>query len=118
VERPQRVSTRTNDVEARQARRILRWPGGPCGSQRWAKERLAVAAAEQEGEPLQVVAQLSEAVGGVADEVFQRWAEAAGVTGQPLAEELQHFGEFGGFGAVEPYFGHGFTAFRNGWRRP
>ena len=77
----------------------------------WAKERLAVAAAKQEDEPLQVLAQLREAVGGVADELFQRGTEAGGVAGQSAAEELQHFGELGGVGDLEPYFGHGFTAF-------
>jgi len=40
----------------------------------------AVAAAEQEDEPLQVTAQVVQAVGGVADELCQRGAEAAGVT--------------------------------------
>ena len=35
------------------------------------KEGLAVAAAEQEDEPLQVAAQLGQAVGGVADELCQ-----------------------------------------------
>jgi len=27
-------------------------------------------------------------------------------------------GDNGGVGDIEPYFGHGFTAFRSGWRRP
>jgi hypothetical protein len=62
------------------------------------------------------LAQPGEAVGGVADELCQRGAEAGGV--QPLAEELQHFGEFGGVGDVELDFGHGFTAFWGGWRGP
>jgi hypothetical protein len=38
----------------------------------------------------------------VADELFQRCAEAGGVAGEPLAEELQRFSEFGGVGRVEP----------------
>jgi hypothetical protein len=61
------------------------------------EERLAIGAAEQEDEALQILAQLREAVSGVADELFQRWAEAAWVVGQPVAEELQHLGEFGGY---------------------
>ena len=36
-----------------------------------AEQGLAVAAAEQEDEPLQVAAQLGQAVGGVADELCQ-----------------------------------------------
>jgi hypothetical protein len=60
-----------------------------------AEQVLAVAAAEQEDEALQILAQLREAVSGVADELFQRWAEAAWVVGQPVAEELQRLGEFG-----------------------
>jgi hypothetical protein len=60
-----------------------------------AVQGLAVAAAEQEGEPLQVAAQLGQAVGGVADELCQGVAQAGGVAGQPLAEELQQLGELG-----------------------
>src|SRR5215470_1376001 len=75
-----------------------RLAGGVAGSWRWkAEQGLAVAAAEQEGEPFQVLTQLGDAVGGVADEFFQRCGEAGGVAGEPLAEELQHFGEFGGY---------------------
>ena len=55
-----------------------------------------------EDEPLQVTVQFVQAVAGVANELCQRAAEAAGVTVQPLAEKLQHFGEFGGVGGVEP----------------
>jgi hypothetical protein len=54
-------SARTNDVEAGKARRILGWPGE-------AEQRFAVAVAEQEDKALQVLAQLLDAVGGVADE--------------------------------------------------
>lgn len=84
MQRPQRAA-RTNDVEARQARRILGevWvkPGhGP--------NRLAVAAAEQKDKARQVLAQLVDAVGGMADELFQRCGETGGVAGQPAAEEL------------------------------
>ena len=60
-----------------------------------AEQGLAVAAAEQEDEPLQVAAQLGQAVGGVADELCQGVAQAGGVAGQPLAEELQQLGELG-----------------------
>jgi hypothetical protein len=67
------------------------------------RELLAVAAAEQEDEPLQVTAQFVQAVGGVANELCQRGAGAVGVTVQPLAEKLQHLGEFGGVELV----GHG-----------
>ena len=37
-----------------------------------AEQGFAVAAAQQEGEPPQVVAQLSGVIGGVADEFFQQ----------------------------------------------
>src|SRR5712691_10784134 len=76
VERPQRASARTNDVGARKVRRSLRLARG---SRSWAEELLAVAAAEQEDEPLQVLAQLRNPVGAVAGELFQRGAKAAGV---------------------------------------
>jgi len=48
------------------------WPGKPAqpgvvcagrGSRSWAEQVLAVAAAEQEGEPLQVAAQLADVIG-------------------------------------------------------
>jgi hypothetical protein len=84
----------------------------------WAEERLAVAAAEQEGEALQVVAELGDVRGGVAGELFQGGGEAGGVAGQPAGEELQHFGELGCVTGVEVYLGHGFTGFRGGWRGP
>ena len=79
---------------------------------------IAVASAEQEDEPLQIAAQVLDPVGGVAHELFQGSGQAARVVGQPLAEELQHFGQFGSVGSVEPYFRYGFTAFRGGRRRP
>jgi hypothetical protein len=107
VERPQRASARTNDVEARKARRILGWPGNLAGSwRRKAGQRLAVAATEQEDEPLQVLAQLADVIGGVAGELCQRGGQAGGVAVKPAGEELQHFREFGGVGSVKPYFGH------------
>jgi hypothetical protein len=59
------------------------------------EQGLAVAAAEQEDEPLQVITQLGQAVGGVADELCQGVAQAGGVAGQPLAEELQQLSQFG-----------------------
>jgi hypothetical protein len=49
-----------------------------CG----AEEVPAVAAAEQEDEPLQIGAQFAQAVGGVADELCQGGAQAGGVAGQ------------------------------------
>ena len=54
---------------------------------------------------------MADVIGGVAGELFQRFAEAVSVAGQPAGEEVQHFSEFG---SVEPYFGHGFTLFP-GW---
>ena len=48
-----------------------------------ADQGLAVAAAGQEGEALQVIAQLVEAVGGMAGELFQRCGQADGIAGQP-----------------------------------
>jgi hypothetical protein len=44
----------------------------------WAEELLTVAAAEQEDEAFQVLAQLGQAVGGVANELFQGCGEAGG----------------------------------------
>jgi len=75
---------------------------------------LAVAAAEQEDEPLRVGAQVLEAVSGVTGELFQGDGQPGGVAVQPLAEELQHSGEFGDVGDVELDFGHGVTAFGGG----
>lgn len=66
---------------------------------------IAVAAAEQEDEAVDVVAQVLDAVGGVADKLFQRCAEAAGVAGQPLTEEGHHLGEFSGIGGIEDHAG-------------
>src|SRR5215472_5423648 len=63
------------------------------GSWSWAEELLAVAAAEQEDEPLQVATQFAQAVGGVADELAQAGGQAVRVAGQPFAEELQHLRE-------------------------
>jgi len=60
-----------------------------------AAQGLAVAAAGQEDEPVQVATQLGQAVGGVADELCQGIPQAGGVAGQPLAEELQQLGELG-----------------------
>src|SRR6185437_9433215 len=71
-----------------------------------AEQGLAVVAAEQEGEPVQVLAQLSGSVGRVADEGFQRDAEPVRVAGQPLADELQQLGELGRVYDVQPEFGH------------
>jgi hypothetical protein len=56
---------------------------------------LAVAAAEQEDEPLQVGTQLAQAVGGVTDELCQRRTEAGRVASQPFTEESQHLGQLG-----------------------
>jgi hypothetical protein len=49
-----------------------------------AEELLAVNAAEQEDESLQIIAQLVKSVGGVAGELCQRGTEATGVSIQPL----------------------------------
>jgi hypothetical protein len=61
----------------------------------WAEEWFAVVDAEQEGEAVQVGAQLGGAAGGVTGEIFQRCGEAAGVAGQPIFEEVQELDEFG-----------------------
>jgi len=56
--------------------KAARLPGvGPAGREdfgSWAERPFAVAAAEQEDEPLHVAAQFVKAVGGVADELGQR----------------------------------------------
>jgi hypothetical protein len=46
-----------------------------------AEQGLAVVAAEQEGEPVQVLAQLADVVGGMADELLQGGAEAPPIAG-------------------------------------
>ena len=71
-----------------------------------AEQGLAVVAAEQEDEPVQVLAQLAGVVGGVADELFQQGAEAPPVAGQPPAQELQQLGELGRVHGIEPDIGH------------
>src|SRR6266700_22060 len=65
-----------------------------------------VIAAEQEGEPVQVLAQLADVVCGVTDELSQGGAEAPPIAGQPLAEELQQLGELGRVHGIEPDLGH------------
>ena len=55
---------------------------------------LAVAAAEQQDEPFQVLAQLADAIGGMTHEVVQGGA-AGGIAGQPAGEELQDLSKFG-----------------------
>jgi hypothetical protein len=97
---PAARSARTNDVEAGKARRILGWPGE-------AEQRFAVAVAEQEDKALQVLAQLLDAVGGVADELVERGAQTGRVAGQPFAEELQHLRELGRLAGVQLEIGHG-----------
>jgi hypothetical protein len=57
---------------------------------RRAEEGFAVVAAEEEGEAVQVLAQLADVVGGVADECFQRRAEAArSRASQPVRRTLR-----------------------------
>lgn len=72
-------------------RHALGCPGGcACGAWRLtavAGRRLAVAAAEQEVEAVQVIAQLGGAVGGMAGEAGQRCAGAGGIAGEPVGEE-------------------------------
>src|SRR5258707_460211 len=80
-------------AEARKGPGVSSADWGRAGvSGRRAEQVLAVAAAEQEGEPVQVVAQLLDAVGRVAGKLFQGRGQAAGVAGEPVAEELQHLG--------------------------
>jgi hypothetical protein len=50
-----------------------------------AEERFTVTAAEQEDEPVQVIAQLAGVVGEVAGEAFERCAEAGGIAGDQSA---------------------------------
>ena len=60
---------------------------------------------------MQVLAQLAGVVGGMADEVFKRCAEAAGVTLEPVGEELQHLRQLGSVVGVQGYSGHEVAAF-------
>jgi len=72
-----------------------------------AEQGLAVAAAEQEDEPFQVLAQLADAVGGMTHEVVQGGAKPGGIAGQPAGEELQYLSEFGRVGCVQLMSGMG-----------
>ena len=91
------------------------WPGGKScsGCQlgllllAWAEQFLAVGAAEEEGEAVQVLAELGRAVGGVADEVEQRCCEAGGVAGEPAGDELEGLGELDRVGGVDAGSRHG-----------
>jgi len=73
----------------------------------FAEEELAVVAAEEEGEAVQVGAEGVRAVGGVADEGEQRGGKALGVGGQPAGDELEGLGELDGVGGVDAGLGHG-----------
>src|SRR6266513_2618817 len=55
----------------------------------FAEEVLAVAAAEEEGEAVQVGAECVESVGGVADVGQQRRGEGGGVGGEPAGDERE-----------------------------
>jgi hypothetical protein len=67
---------------------------------------LAVVVAEQEGEAGQVGAQPGEVVARGADEAAESGGEL-GVVGaaEPLADEGEHLGEFGGVGEIEVHLG-------------
>jgi hypothetical protein len=54
----------------------------------FAQEELAVVAAEEEGEAVQVGADCVQSVGGVADVGQERWGEGGGVGGEPAGDEL------------------------------
>jgi hypothetical protein len=69
------------------------------------EELLAVAAAEQEDEAVQVVAQLRDAVGGVADALGEQGLQPR-FGGKPFAEEGQNLGELAGVADVEFQLGH------------
>src|SRR3984885_12562559 len=55
--------------------------------------------------------QLAGGVGGMADEVFQRRAEAVWVSLEPVGEELQHLRQLGCVGGVQGHSGHEVAAF-------
>jgi hypothetical protein len=59
----------------------------------FAKEELAVGAAEEECEAVQIGAERVQAVGRVADAGHERWRERAGVGGEPAGDELEGLGE-------------------------
>jgi hypothetical protein len=79
-----------------------------------AEQGLAVVAAEQEREPVQVLAQLRGAVGGMADVVAQRGAEPVRVAGQPAGQELQQFGELERVDGVQSQVRRGVASFGAG----
>ncbi|HEV2779644.1 MAG TPA: hypothetical protein VGX25_09615 [Actinophytocola sp.] len=53
------------------------------------KQGLAVTAAEQESEPVEVSAQPVDVVGTASQEAAQRLAEPIAVSGEPVVQELQ-----------------------------
>lgn len=68
-----------------------------------AEEVLAVAAAEEESEAVQVGAEGVRSVGGMADVCQERRGEGGRVGGEPAGDELEGLGEFDGVGgAVVP----------------
>ena len=69
VQRPQRAARGRTTLTPARPGVVSARPRGEAWS--WAEEGLAVAAAEQEDEPFQVLVQLGNPVGGVAGEVFQ-----------------------------------------------
>jgi hypothetical protein len=72
--------------------------GAVADDRSWLQEGLAVAAAEQENEPLAACRSWMPQAGSPPSS--SRDAARRAVAGQPAGEELQHFGESGGVAAA------------------
>jgi hypothetical protein len=85
---------------------------------RWAERGLAVAAAEQQDEQLQVLAQLADVIGRVAGELFQGGGEAGGSRASQPLRNCSISASSAASAASSLISGMGFTGFWGGWRRP
>jgi hypothetical protein len=66
-----------------------------------------VAAAEQEGEPVEVTTQLVDVISAVTDRGDERLAEPITVSDKPTAHELRQLGQLGRVAGVQVHHGHG-----------
>jgi DNA replication protein DnaC len=102
------ISTRCGG-RAGERRVVSLWTGVHDVVRLLAEELFFVVGAEQEGEAVEVASQLADAVGGVAGESGERFAQLVVAGGEPVIDELQQFGEFGDVsgGELDARFGWG-----------
>jgi hypothetical protein len=67
------------------------------------EQHFAVTATEQEGEPVEVGAQLNGVVGTASHEAAQRLAESIGVSREPIVQKLKQLGALGSVAGVQVY---------------